>query len=374
MRIALLRPPRKFSFSMDVYADSLVRGLKTTCPDWEFIEFTPSLKVDHNEHKTWKAGIKKYYSRYYSFPKSLKNLEVNLFHIVDHSDGHWVYWLSYFNKASVLTCHDLINLTQPETFQGKAIFPMVSMASWKFSVSGMKKANRVITVSSHTAKDVVKYLDVHPDLIDVIPNAVDSVFSPLPTDTVQRNRSRYGLDRETLCLLNVGSNNQRKNIITILKVLETVRSKSIKVTFWKTGGDFTQEQKEFIRKNSLEDCVYYMGRPSQNELINIYNAADILVAPSLYEGFGLTALEAMACGTPVITSNVTSVPEVVGDAAILTNPLDVDEIVEKVLLIHQDQCKRNDLIQRGIKRVQPFTWERTAEQVATVYEKALACL
>lgn len=129
--------------------------------------------------------------------------------------------------------------------------------------------------------------------------------------------------------------------------------------------------KKFIQTHSLENCVTYLGKPDKESLVNIYNAADVLLSPSLYEGFGITILEAMACGTVVITSNVTSLPEVAGDAAILVAPNDVTTMVKAVGELLEKPLYRKSLVERGLARVKMFTWEKTAEQVATLYEKLL---
>ena len=113
-----------------------------------------------------------------------------------------------------------------------------------------------------------------------------------------------------------------------------------------------------------------MGKPEQSELVQLYGASDILVAPSFQEGFGLTLLEAMATGTPVVTSNLSAMPEVTGDAAALIEPTDVEAIASAIIHIHQDTDYRAELVRKGLQRSQQFTWQATAERLAQVYEKA----
>lgn len=172
-------------------------------------------------------------------------------------------------------------------------------------------------------------------------------------------------------MLHVGSNHPRKNVSTILKVLEALKERGLPVHLWKAGADFTAEQKIFIQSYSLENFVTYLGKPEKYTLVQIYNAADVLISPSLYEGFGMTLLEAMACGTPVITSNVSSLPEVAGDAGILVEPMDVESIADAVHHLHNDSIYYKNLIDKGLVRVKAFTWEATAEQIAEVYERAI---
>ena len=170
--------------------------------------------------------------------------------------------------------------------------------------------------------------------------------------------------------MNVGSNNSRKNVSTFLEVLSVLKTLGLQIHFWKAGADFNSEQKDFIKNHHLEDSITYLGKPDEHTLVQIYSAADILVAPSLYEGFGMTVLEAMACGTPVISSNVTSLPEVAGDAAILVEPKDVQAIANAVCRLKDDDY-RNSLITKGLARVQKFTWENTAEQIIDVYKQII---
>ncbi|WP_249370063.1 glycosyltransferase family 1 protein [Acaryochloris marina] len=317
------------------------------------------------------AGYQKYYERFWQYPRSFKNLDVDICHIIDQSDGYLSHWLNHYQIPNVVTCHDLINLIKPETFKGRSSFPLISMTAWKFAVQGMRVSNHVVAVSSHTKQDTVEHLGINPNRITVVPNAVDSTFQFLPQEKIDLFRQQQGVTPNTLCLLNVGSNNSRKNILTILKVIVILRAQDIPLLFWKVGADFNAEQKKFIDTHHLNNCVAHLGQPDKEMLVELYNSADILLAPSLYEGFGLTALEAMACGTAVITTNVTSIPEVVGNAAILTDPMDIDAISTEIQRLYHHPNERQDLVQRGLKRSKEFNWEDTAEQVANIYEQVL---
>ncbi|MGI2905514.1 glycosyltransferase family 4 protein [Tolypothrix sp. VBCCA 56010] len=370
MRIAIVRRALQASLSMDVYADGLVSGLKTVRPDWEILELAP-IAAQKQKRSSLLNGLGKYYQRYWHYPQTVKKQEVDIFHVIDHSDGHLVYWLKNTGKPIIVTCHDLINFLQPENVSSQAIIPSVSMAAWKYAVRGIRQANRIITVSAHTAKDAVKLLDVKREDLIVVPNAVESIFYPLSETQIEVFRRQHHISPETICLLNVGSNQPRKNVFTILKALGILKEQKLPFHFWKAGADFTVEQKQFIQTHNLEDFVSYLGKPDKSILVQLYNAADVLIAPSVYEGFGMTILEAMACGTAVITSNVTSLPEVAGDAAILVNPTDVLAIAKAVRHLYEDSSYRQSLVEQGLARVKLFSWEQTAEKVAQVYEKVI---
>ncbi|MEA5598356.1 glycosyltransferase family 1 protein [Rivularia sp. UHCC 0363] len=365
MRIAIIRREPRASYSMDVYADALVNGLKTVRPDWEIIELAPEQQQLHGN--TLFDGLSKYYQRYWNYPQNIKKQDVDIFHVIDHSDGHLVYWLKNTGKPTIVTCHDLVNFIHPENARTQAQIASVSMAAWKWSVKGLRKANHIISVSSHTAKDVVQILNVQPEGLTVVPNGVDSVFRPFPKPELEVFRQQHQVSPEKICLLNVGSNQPRKNFITVLRVLEALKSKGMPIHLLRTGPKLTEDFEAFIHKHNLSDCITDFGRPDKATLVKIYNTADILLSPSLYEGFGITILEAMACGKPVITSNVTSLPEVVSDAGILVNPMDVKAMVEAVSQLQNDVKFRQTLIDKGLDRVKLFTWEQTAEQVAKVY-------
>ncbi|MEM9215751.1 MAG: glycosyltransferase family 1 protein [Cyanobacteria bacterium P01_F01_bin.150] len=372
MRVVILRRSPKASVSMDVYADRLIEGLRSVRPNWTIMETCPMLPPgDVKGLSKGIVGVGKYYERYWQYPRRLKSMNADIFHIIDHSDGHLSRWLRRSRLPNVVTCHDLINLIKPETFRGRAAFPVVSMAAWRWGVKGMRQAEHVIAVSSHTKRDIVEHLDIPSSTITVVPNAVDREFRCLPVTEITAVRNEYGLHPETFCLLNVGSNNARKNISGILAVVSTLKQQGVPVHFWKIGVDFTSEQIEFIKTQGIAPYVTYLGKPEPYRLVQIYNAADCLMAPSLYEGFGLTILEAMACGTPVITANVSAMPEVAGDAAILVEPTDKSGIVEAVQHLFTHHKEQKSLIQKGLDRARRFTWEHTAEQVAKVYEQVL---
>jgi glycosyltransferase involved in cell wall biosynthesis len=368
MRVAILRRTPTESFSMDVYADGIASGLKAARPQWEIVEFAPRQFLSKN---SLVKGAQKYYERYWHYPRALQRQTVDVFHVIDHSDGHLAYWLHNLSQPTIVTCHDIINLTQPETFKGRAQYPWVSMSIWKYSIWGMHKANHIVSVSSHTSNDVVQRLGIDPSKITVVPNAVDEKFCVLPSEEVAAFRQQQGVSPETFCILNVGSNHIRKNVSTILEVVAVLKNRGVPVHFWKAGTDFNAEQKQFIQTHQLQQHVSYLGQPDDRDLVRLYNAADVLVAPSLYEGFGLTVLEAMACGTPVIAANVTSFPEVVGDAGILVNPTDVEAIANAIQQLQTDSSCSERLIKKGIERAEQFTWKKTGERIAEIYEKLL---
>lgn len=371
MRVMIVRRVPEATFSLEVYADNLVAALKTVRPHWEIAEIAP---IPWNSpDKLWQSGsgIKKYYETFWRHPRAVSRLEADIFHVIDQCEAHIAYRLHRANKPVVVTCHDLVQFVYPEILRDQSRIPALSLAMWKYAVGGMKSAEHIISVSSNTAKDVNQMLDISFDQITVVPNGTNPEFRVLPDAEVAEIREKYKRSPDTVYLLNVGSTHQRKNILTVLQVLKTLKEKEVPVCLWRTGGEFTKEQKNFIKEHSLESLIVNLGNPDKARLIQIYNAADILLAPSLYEGFGLTVVEAMACGLPVITSNVSSLPEVAGEAAVLVDPLNVEAIVQAIFKIKQDSSYRDQLIEKGLVRAKSFSWIKAAEQVAQVYENVL---
>ena len=366
MRVAILRSTSPSSISMEVYARNIVNNLQLLYPEWDIVDYSP--KILSFQEKGAAGAINKYYQRYWNYPLSFKQQTADIFHVVDHSDGHIIPWLKQFGKTVVITCHDLINLVQPEMYRGLSLAPAISMNTWKWSVHRMKQANHIITVSSQTAHDVRKHLQIASESITTVPNAVSSAFKPISPNEVRLLRQQYNLTDGTFCILNVGSNNPRKNISAVLEVMKELKARQQPVHFWKTGSDFNAEQYKFIETHQLENDISYLGKPDDKTLIKLFGAADVLLAPSLYEGFGLTILEAMACGTPVITSNVSSLPEVAGDAAILVDPQDITAMATAIETLMQNSNLYQHFIDAGLTRARTFTWANTAKQIATIYE------
>ncbi|PSB25600.1 glycosyltransferase family 4 protein [Stenomitos frigidus] len=367
MRVAIVRPMP--NFSMDTYADGLIAGLTIVRPDWEITELVPHPADRRSRSIVLRA--QKAYERFWRFPHAVAQQPADLVHIIDHSEAHIVRWVKKRGIPVVVTCHDLINFFYRDNLQGSVQVPFVSTGLWQRSVRGMSQANHVVTVSAVTAYDTTQLLDIDPSHITVVPNAVEPIFQPTTPQQTEALRQQQGASAETICLLNVGSNHPRKNLIAILQALASLVKQGLPVQFWKVSADFTDEQKAFIRDRALEPYIRYLGNPDKAALVKIYSAADVLVAPSLHEGFGLTLLEAMACGTPVITANCSAMPEVAGDAGILVDPNDSQAIANAVTHLHNDPAFYQSLVVKGLDRAKQFTWENTAAQVAQVYEQLL---
>ncbi|MBW4431539.1 MAG: glycosyltransferase family 4 protein [Pelatocladus maniniholoensis HA4357-MV3] len=367
MRVVIVRTMP--NFSMDVYADGLISGLRTVRPDWEIVDLAPH-PVDRKS-RSWTLRAKKFYERFWGFPGKVQKQPGDIFHIIDHSEAHIINWLKNQGKPAFVTCHDLINFFYRNNLQGSVQLPIISSGMWQKSVQTMRYADHIIAVSSTTAKDTAQILNINCDRIAVVPNAVEAIYQPLPKHQAESFRQQHNISPETFCLLNVGSDHPRKNISTILTVVKILKEQGLPIQFWKAGSDFKPDQKQYIQTHGLENYIKYLGQPDKATLVKIYNAANCLIAPSLHEGFGITIIEAMACGIPVITSQVSAMPEVVDNAGILIDPTNPQEIADAVCRLYSDPVYYQELVEKGLSRVKSFTWEKTAEQIAQIYEKSL---
>ena len=356
-------------FSMDVYAEGLISGLRAVRPQWEIIEMIPE-QIDRKDRSIL-IRLWKYYERFINFPRRVIKQKADVIHILDAAEAHIVYGLRNSSTRTVVTCHDLINFYYAGNRASSMQLPFISHNMWLRAIRGMKFADHVIAVSDSTAKDTMKILEIHPERISVSPDAVDEDFQRLSSPEIQSIRERYGIQPDTLCLLSVGSDHPRKNLPNIIESLGILKKQGLNFEFWKAGADFTGEQKDLIQQLDVKDRIRYLGKPDQKTLIEIYNAADILIFTSLFEGFGMPLLEAMACGTPVITSNVSSMPEVVENDGILVDPRSPAAIAKAVLTLYQNPELRRALVEQGLLRIKSFTWENTAEKIARVYEEIL---
>jgi glycosyltransferase involved in cell wall biosynthesis len=215
---------------------------------------------------------------------------------------------------------------------------------------------------------------VRPGRIHAVPLGVDhSVFSPKPIPPGFRRR--YQLEDQSRVILYVGSENPRKNLPRLIRAIAVIHKLFPDVRLVKIGTPEyvpqAQQLRHQVKTLGLEDIVYFVDHVSDEDLALFYNIADLFVFPSIYEGFGLPPLEAMACGTPVVCSHAASLPEVVGDAAITFDPYDTAAIAGAMRRVLEDSELAAELRQKGIARASQFTWERTARETIAVYQKVL---
>ena len=268
---------------------------------------------------------------------------------------------------SVVTFHDMTFFLYPQmhTLPKRLFFPLAIRQSARL-------ADAIIAVSESTRQDTIRLLGVPEDKIIAIPNGVGSEFQVISNaNLLSEVRSKYHLPDEFI--LYVGQIEPRKNLPTLLRSYKKLVAMGEKIPLVIVGS-FGWMYKNVLREIDalgLEKLVHFTGYAPTEDLSIIYNLARIFVYVSIYEGFGLPTLEAMACGTPVITSAVSSMPEHVGDAGILIPPYDEDALAQAMHLLLNDQALREHLSTKGRTQAAQFTWERAAQETLKVYQRVL---
>jgi glycosyltransferase involved in cell wall biosynthesis len=261
----------------------------------------------------------------------------------------------------VCTIHDLIPLDRPEWFSPR-------FASWYGWLMPRLAARlqHIIAVSSFTKRRIVELLKVREENITVIPNGVDQWFTPRPAEEVERVCRAFGIRRQSYVLC-VGSLEPRKNLPRLMEAWRKIHASiSPEIDLVVAGAQGSAHVFRSVSLESLPPRVRFTGYVSSEELPSLYSGALVFVYPSLYEGFGLPPLEAMACGAPVVTSRGSSLEEVVGDCAILVDPYRADSIAEGILEAVSRSTRPESFRWAGLERVRHLTWDRTAEETLRV--------
>lgn len=261
----------------------------------------------------------------------------------------------------ISTIHDTVPyIYQKEYYKSKLSWWICYGLKMKIAI---KNSDIIITDSEYSKNDIIKYFKVDPNKIKLVYLSADKKFKIVENNVVEEIRKKFKLDNNERYILGIGGKEFRKNVVSLIKAFNKYKAYNnddVKlIIVGKQGVD--------DKVNNMNKDVIYTGFVEDNELVALYNGATAFVYPSLYEGFGLPPLEAMACGTAVITSNTTSIPEVVGDAAYLVNPEDVNEISIGIDKVINNEDLRKELISKGFEQLKKFTHENTVNEIEKVY-------
>ena len=353
------------------YAESLVNALAPLLPDdltffynkehgielLDNLAYLPSRTVNMG-YKPWRMLV--WLAQLARMPLNHLVPDAKLFHATEH------LLMPLRGVPTILTIHDLIFRIMPEHHK--------PLNRWYLNLTlplYSRRANHIIVVSESTRRDVINAYGVHEDKISVIPEAAAPRFAPQSAKAIEAVRQRYQLPEKFL--LYVGTIEPRKNLLRLLKVWEKLYKASAAPPLVIVGsrGWLSEDFFAALEKSPVRNGALLTGYVRDEDLPALYAAATAFIFPSLYEGFGLPPLEAMACGTPVICSNSSSLPEVVGDAALLCDPTDELALADALIRIVSDTDLQNMLRERGLKQAAKFSWERTAKETLAVYNRAL---
>ena len=294
-------------------------------------------------------------------PWRLRQLRIDVLHSPHHTTP-----LAPCGYRRVVTFHDLTFFLLPERYPTTRRLYFQTMTRLSARV-----AAAVIVPSEAVKGDVMRILGLPRERVFVIPEAAGPAFHPQDAVAIEAVRRRYGL--EGPFLLSVGSLEPGKNRERLLQAFARLRARGLTHTLVVAGQRAWRYEGEapLAQQLGLADSVRFLGHVPQADLPALYSAAEVFVFPSLYEGFGLPALEALACGTPVVSSNVSALPEVVGDAALQVPPLDVEALTDAMERLLRDDGLRSDLRERGLARAAQFSWEKAARQTVEVYQRVV---
>ncbi len=285
------------------------------------------------------------------------------------ADGPALYHSPYYvmpyrpGLPTVLTFYDITPLRYPRSVSGKArlFFRLASTLA-------LRAASHVAAISEATRDDLIRYFSVPTAKVSVTPLAADSRFQPQPASEINRAREKYGLPARFV--LYVGINKPHKNLPGLIDAYaQLAAAHAPPLVIAGVWDERYPQARQRAEQNQLGDRVRFLGAVDEGDLPALYGAASLFVFPSLYEGFGLPVLEAMACGTPVACANTASLPEMVGRAGRLFDPHSVAEIRDAMAELLEDSSQRVELSERGVARASEFSWQATAAATLRCYRE-----
>ncbi|HUT31188.1 MAG TPA: glycosyltransferase family 1 protein [Sedimentisphaerales bacterium] len=359
---------------VEYYSLGLIKGLLRIGTQHSFVVYTnqPGLLTEHVpasenltivEVKRLRSRMARIVWEHTHLPRLASKHRLDVLHCPGY-----ICPLRKSSAPYVVTIHDTIAIDHPEWCK-----PTNALYFNLFMKGTVQRASRVISVSKSTAGDLERNFGLSDSKVRVVYPGIDEIFK------VEKDASRCSQIREHYNLperyvLFVGNIEPKKNVPALLAVHRRLREKGLphKLVIvgkrsWCAGAELDQIHREAAAGN-----VIVTGYVDRADLPFVYAMADVFVFPSLYEGFGFPPLEAMACGTPVVSSNRGALAETLGDAACIIEPEDTEKIVEAVVSIISDSCLRKEHIEKGLQKSERFKWERTARETLSVYEEASA--
>ena len=293
-------------------------------------------------------------------PYYLRKNKIDIFHGL-------CYYVPRRTKVGIVTTiHDIFACSIPW-----ALSPYVIRIRKEWYAKALKRSNMIIAISEATKNEILKHYDVSQEDIVVIPLASSSLFKPVMDYEVRHAvRKQYGLPERFI--LGLGATHKRKTPESLLRAYARsmeMCNHGCHLVFFGGGPDLPATWAILMRELKIEGRVKFIHSIPSEDLAVLYSLAELFVLPSKYEGFGIPILEAMSCGTPVITSNLSSMPEVAGKAAVLIDPYNIEEIASAISDVICDDSLMNEMSKKGLVQASQFSWDRTARETVKVYEK-----
>lgn len=297
------------------------------------------------------------------FPANIQLENIDIYHVPQNGIGLY----DQMNCKKIVTIHDLIPYSMPETV-GKGYLTKFLREMPKI----IECSSGIITVSKHSKETILKFFpSTDPEKIHVTHLAADDQYKPLNKHICKAMlKSKFNINKPFMLYL--GGFSHRKNIRILIEAFSIIY-KELKVehclVIVGAARDEGTELLNFAKQLNIDDKIIFTGYVDEPILPYFYNGCELFVYPSLNEGFGLPPLEAMSCGTAVITSNVSSMPEVVGDGGLLVNPEKIEELCQSIIDVLNDNILKMDLSKRALKRAALFSWQNTADETIKIYKK-----
>lgn len=355
------------------YTFNLIRALVEVAPNEHFVVFyNPALRntrYDLSELAHYpNIELRRIDLRTFSiaeqvaWPRIARDLSLDLLHSPYYIKPYWL------PCPSVVTIYDVISARYPEYLPS-------AWARLAFEVTtrlALASARQVITLSHASQRDLEELYGVPATKICVTSLAADECFRPASAEAIDAVRARYCLPERYV--LYVGINKPHKNLVRLVEAWARIKDWGLGT--WKLVIAGREDLRHGAARKRVEELgvghvIQFLGEIAEADLPALYSGAELFVFPSLYEGFGLPVVEAMACGTPVVCSNVSSLPEVVGEAGLLVNPMDVDALADAILKVLRDRNLHETLRLKGVAQAARFSWQETARLTLQAYRKVV---
>ena len=355
------------------YTFELARALARNYPSDQFeliapFDFYPSVSAQVERERIpnlslVSLGVRNVRGRWWSFylPRYLKRAALDLFHGTNYELPLWS------RRRTVLTVHDLSSLLYPELHRRR----LARRMRLRLPLA-VKLAKAIITPTEAVKQELCSYLKVKPAKVTAIHEAPRESFRPVHRDESSRVRQRLEIENDFL--LFAGTLEPRKNLLTLLRAFaQILHETNLRPQLVVAGGEgwLMDETFAVIGDENLKDHLRLTGYLDDDDLRALYSSCAAFIYPSLYEGFGLPPLEAMACGAPVIASRIPALQETLGDTAMLIDPLDANAFAQAIIELLQNGKQRDELITKGQERTKAFDWKRAAHATYEVYSQVL---